>query len=517
MTTTAALLGRHKANASTENGIQAASARYASVPGTARVYTSESARASSRSTPASLAQLAWHGSAITVLGQIASAAIRFGANLVITRLLLPEQFGLMALITVFLVGLHLFSDIGIGPSIIQSPRGEQQVFLDTAWTVQAVRGTMLWLAACLLGWPLARFYGQPELVVLLPVAGLTALLGGLESTKLHVQSRRLSMLPVTLVDLVAQVASVLVMIGVALVWRSIWALVISGIASAFFRTVLSHAVLPGPGNRFAWDADSWRAMFAFGRWIFLSTALTFLATQSDRLLLGKLVTAGQLGLYAIAASLASMPLQVVQKLGQAVFFPVVATAMRQPGHNTRAIRDSHRKLLLALVPAVALGVAAAPAVVHLLYRPAYHAVGQLTTLLSIGTWLSIISTSYGVVLLAAGRPRYLSMGLALKLVLMAVLVWLAAPRYGVAGVALIVSLSELGTLVVNLVACRQLGAVTLAADVGVTIAGAVLVGGYLLTHALVLRVTGSPLVALAGVATLGLGATAFLLRRLGVA
>jgi O-antigen/teichoic acid export membrane protein len=73
--------------------------------------------------------------------------IRFGSNLIITRLLLPEHFGLMALVTTFLVGLALFSDTGVGPNIIQNPKGEEPIFFNTAWTVQAIRGVLLWVVA----------------------------------------------------------------------------------------------------------------------------------------------------------------------------------------------------------------------------------------------------------------------------------------------------------------------------------------------------------------------------------
>ncbi|HBB84471.1 MAG TPA: polysaccharide biosynthesis protein, partial [Sulfitobacter sp.] len=83
-----------------------------------------------------------------VLSYGGAQAIRLASNLILTRLLFPEAFGLMALIQVVIVGLTLFSDVGIGPSIAQSKRGDDRDFLNTAWTIQAIRGGCLWLAAC---------------------------------------------------------------------------------------------------------------------------------------------------------------------------------------------------------------------------------------------------------------------------------------------------------------------------------------------------------------------------------
>ena len=460
-----------------------------------------------------LGAVALRGSTITTLGQGASLAIRFVANLIITRLLLPEHFGLMALVNVFLVGLELFSDIGIGPNIIQSPRGEDPRFLDTAWTIQVLRGVALWLGACALAWPLAHVYRQPPLLWLLPVAGLAAIFGGLQSTKVYTLNRRLAFLRVIGVDVAAQAVSVVVMIGIAWIWCSVWSLVISALAFSALRTVLTHAALPGPRNRFAWDREAGRALFAFGRWIFVSTALTFLATQADRLVLGRLVPVSELGFYSIAGNLAGMPLQLVQRLGQVVFFPVVASSMRQPHHDPASIRRSRTKLLATLVPVVALGVAMASPAVNLLYRPNFHAIGPLASYLSIGTWLGSLSISYTVVLLAAGRPKFLSLGLAVKLVVLATLVWFVAPRYGVRGIAILTSLSEVGLLAVSMLACRRLHTVTFWPDLGLTVAGAALVGLFLLLHSTIRDATHAPVLALAVVTALALATTAIIAKK----
>ena len=434
--------------------------------------------------------------------------IRLGSNLVITRLLLPEHFGLMALVTTFLVGLALFSDTGVSASIIQNRRSEEPAFFNTAWTVQAIRGVLLWVMACLLAWPLSRFYHQPQLLTLLPVAGLTAVFSGLESMRGLILNRRLSFLAITLLDLAAQVLSVAAMIGLALAWRSVWALVLSGVLSTLMRTILSHTVLPGSRNRFAWDRAAARSLYEFGRWIFVSTAFTFLATQSDRLILGKLVSVDELGFYSIAASLAAVPLQLVQQLGGRVFFPVVATAMRQADHDPTSIRTNRTNLLLAMMPLMALGVAMSPALVRIMYRANFHPVGMLASYLCIGAWLTIVTTSYGVVLGAGGRPKYLSLGQMVKVILLVGPAWIAATRFGAAGVAVVVSLSELGLIAVSMVGCRRFKVVTIGWDLGITLAGAALVGIFLLLHSLFLRLTGIPVVALAVVSVIGLGCVA---------
>ena len=81
-----------------------------------------------------------NGSLWTFFGYGSSQIIRLGSNLVLARLLFPEAFGIMSLVTVVMQGLTMISDLGVGPSIIHSKRGDDPNFLNTAWTIQVIRG-----------------------------------------------------------------------------------------------------------------------------------------------------------------------------------------------------------------------------------------------------------------------------------------------------------------------------------------------------------------------------------------
>jgi len=149
------------------------------------------------------------GSAWSFSGYVLQQMLRLAGNLVLTRLLFPEAFGLMALVNIFLQGLAMFSDLGLGPSIIQNPRGTEPDFLNTAWTVQVIRGFVLCACALLLGWPLACFYKQSELAFLLPVAGVSAVISGLQSTAMYTENRKLVLGRITLIGVAAQLAGLL--------------------------------------------------------------------------------------------------------------------------------------------------------------------------------------------------------------------------------------------------------------------------------------------------------------------
>jgi O-antigen/teichoic acid export membrane protein len=407
-------------------------------------------------------------SVITLGGYGATSVLRFASNLILTRLLLPEQFGVMALVSVIITSLYLFSDIGIGPNIIQSRRGEDPTFLNTAWTLGVFRGITLWIIACVAAWPLSHFYGQPQITQLLPVTGLMAVAGGFESTRTFTENRRLALGRITAIDFASQAAGILFMVVVALETHSVWALVVGTVLTSIIKTVLSHTVLPGVRNRFAWDSGAGKAIVEFGRWIFLSTAFACLAGQSDQLILGKLISARQLGIYSIAAHLAAVPAQVIGQLAQRVLYPYIASALRRGDYERSSVRRNNTRLLLAVAPVIAMGIVLAPPVISLLYRSEYWEVGPLVSCLTIGTWLGAMSSSYNVTLLAAGMPKYM-LGNIGRTVFFSALIYFAWTRFGLTGVAVLVSLSELGNLAIAMFGCRLIGTLSLKANIGTTL------------------------------------------------
>lgn len=218
---------------------------------------------------------ALRGTAISLGGTGGQQMLRLISNLILTRLLFPEAFGLMALVQTFMTGLQMFSDIGIRPSIVQNKRGEDPAFLNTAWMIQIGRGVVLWLGACALAWPLAGFYNEPQITWLLPVVGINALIAGFTSTKTAVAGRNLRLGRQTVIGLVSQAVGLVVMIGLALIWPSVWSLVVGGLVSSLIGVVASHRFMPGIPNRLQWDASAARDLVSFGRFIFVSTLVGF--------------------------------------------------------------------------------------------------------------------------------------------------------------------------------------------------------------------------------------------------
>ncbi len=354
----------------------------------------------------SLIARALRSSALTVAGFGASQVIRLATNLILTRLLFPEAFGLMALISVVLLGLGQFSDVGIGPSIMQSKRGDDPDFLNTAWTIQVIRGIGLFLTACLLAWPAARFYGEPDLMAMLPVAGLTLLITGFNPTSLESAHRHMRLGRLTLIDIATQVIGVLIAIAFAWWLRSAWALVISGVVSALVQLWFYKAFLPGIKNRLRWEPAARHELIRFGKWIFLSTVCGFIFSQSDKIVLGKYLELGAFGIYNIGFFLASFPLMLGSMVNQKIVIPIYRecppAASRENFLSLRRMRMAMTAALIVLVTVFsALGVW----LVGLLYDARYQGAGAVVVLLALMQIPTIIQLTYDQAALAAGDSR----------------------------------------------------------------------------------------------------------------
>ncbi|HEY9698243.1 MAG TPA: oligosaccharide flippase family protein [Trichocoleus sp.] len=392
----------------------------------------------------SIKKLAIRGAVWTVAGYGAGQILRFGSNLLLTRLLFPDLFGLMSLVYVFISGLLLFSDLGIGTSVIQNKRGDDPDFLNTAWTMQVIRGAILWLLCLLIAVPVAHLYNEPQLAWLLPVVGLNSVAMGLNSTAIFTLNRNLSVKQLAIFELGGQLISVIVMLTWAVISPSIWALVAGGLVAPLFQLVWSHQMNKGKPNRFTWDKSAVSEIVSFGKWIFLSTALTFLSTQSDRLILGKLFSFEMLGVYGVAFTLADIPRQLMMAVSHKVIFPTYAKMLELPRSEFRTkILRNRRMILLVLAVVVAALTSCGDLVVTTLYDGRYRAAAWMLPLLAMGTWPVMLTQTIDPILFAIGQPRYIAFGCFLSFLFYIVGIPVTFSLYGSVGAVISVALSNI--------------------------------------------------------------------------
>lgn len=343
------------------------------------------------------------GTASVIGGHVVGQILRLGGNLVLTRLLAPEMYGVLALVYVVVIGVQMLSDTGIRGSIVYHERGEDPVFLNTAWTLQIIRGVILWLVIVAVAGPVSTFYGKPELRLLLPVMGLSAIIDGFASTSRFTLVRRLVPARQVGLQLGARLLSICVMIAWALVWPSVWALVAGGLVFALANTVGSFVLIPEYVNRLMFDRRAIKSLFHYGRWILLSTGLSFLLSQGDRVFLGKVLSSEELGIYAIAILFTEGLRQPIVALASSILQPLYARLAERGSDELRRKTFQARALILAAtVPGAWIFAIFGQQIIQFLYDARYWDAGWMLRILSVGVIGSILGLTADRAIVAAG-------------------------------------------------------------------------------------------------------------------
>ena len=352
-------------------------------------------------------RMVFRNSVVEILTYGATQALRLGSNLILTRLLFPEAFGLMAIVGIVLFGLTMLSDVGILQAVIQNPRGDDEDFLNTAWTLQIMRGGLLCILTWCIAYPASLAFEEPQLFGLLFAAGGQLVIQGCESTSLFTLRRQVASRKLAVIEIGVQFATFVAVVATAMIWHSVWALLIGATLGSVVRLVWSHLINVGYRNRLAWDQSAWQEITQFGRWIFGSSVATFLSSQSDRLILGGLLGMSTLGVYSIALMLSEAIGAAVSRVVSGVFYPVLA---RVSNEEPQILRDEYYaarfRLDLAALPALGALAMLGDFIIVLLWDARYAEAGWMLRVLAIRTAFACIMLPCEACLVAIGESRF---------------------------------------------------------------------------------------------------------------
>jgi O-antigen/teichoic acid export membrane protein len=283
-------------------------------------------------------------------------------------------------------------------------------------------------------------YADPRLPPMMAVFALTALLQGAESMQLATAQRELRGGHLARLEIGSQLVAMAVTLALAVATRSVWALLVGMLVASAARTAGSHFCLPGRTARPCWDRSCAREIVGFGKWIFLSSSVGFLAANGEKILLGGTLAAGSFGVFAIAATLLAAVTNVYATLNGHVIFSSLSDALRTGDAQTVRVYTRVQQLAdLFLGGAAGFLLAAGQWAVWILYDPRYHAACWMLQLLGLG----LLAMRHQVVeqlMFARGEPGWVSANNALRAIGLLVFIpagfAAAGERGAIAGVVL---------------------------------------------------------------------------------
>ena len=347
---------------------------------------------------------------------VLSSILRLGSNLALTRLLIPEMFGLMAVVIAVKMLVELMADVGLSQNVVQSDKAYDERFLRIIWTVQILRGFFLALCIVIVAFVLYFFAGdlfQPgsvyfneQLPILLVVSSTTAITSGFRSPYLYILKREVRPLIPASIEFFSTLSGIVVMIILAKKTGSIWSLVAGDIFTQLVWLLLSHVLGGGYRMRLAWDSTVVKEIFSFGKWIFLSSVAGIIILQGDRLLLAGMITPAELGYYSIAATLAYMLVHLLGKIGASISYPTFRQIIREEPEKIKSAYYRVRFFVDALVIFCACVLfLSAETIISILYDPRYLPAGGYLKILAV----SLIFIGFDYVehlFVALHKPKY---------------------------------------------------------------------------------------------------------------
>ncbi len=384
------------------------------------------------------------GAVFIAITTAAAVALRLLNSIVFSHLFIPKYFGLLALVTAILVGINLFSHLGLQDSVVQNPRGDDPDFLNTAWTLQLIRAIGVFLVCLLFAWPAARFYHESQMIGLLPLLGFSCIIGALSSSSLLTMARHIQVRELTLLELFSQFTAFAATITWGYFSPTVWALAGGRVISEVIRTAVSFRMMPEIRPKLKWDPSAVREIIKFGKWILVGSALTFLSSQSDRLILGKLIPIEVLALYGIAYAMSDLPRQIIGQFCSRVGFPFIAKFMDRPRPEFRQLLLKYRGPVLLLgAVLLSLTVCTGDLFITRVYNTRYHGAGWMVGILTVGLWHTLLYSTISPAIFALQKSHYSAIANFLYCVALFIALPLGFHYYGMLGAVVAVALSDL--------------------------------------------------------------------------
>jgi len=389
------------------------------------------------------------------LGSSFELAFRFGRNMVLTRLLAPEAFGIMAIVYSASYVIDMLAEIGVKEAIIQNPNGHESRYVNAAWWLSFVRGLisyiLLFAAAPLLG----RYYGYSELSSLMRIALLGIVLLGAQSPRSYVALKEMKFRKWTIMQSGSGLLGSLLVIVLTFFLRNVWALAIGYAAENLIRCVASYVLFPYC-PKFELDRDASRGLLTFSRGVFGLSFLNLIFSRADIFILGKMYAASDLGVYTMAVYLAQVPTAFISNVLSQTLMPSFARMQGDSSRMNGILTRATAVLAILGMPVLVFIALSNHSILSLIYGPRYILGSSTLMFAALVAFVNLLNVPITVIFYAVGRPQDHRRCVLIMAVLMIAITYPAAKEFGLVGGQIAALVAVVVGFVSQLVRIRQL-------------------------------------------------------------
>ncbi len=360
---------------------------------------------------------------------------------ILARILAPHDFGLMGIALLTMSTLETFSQTGFQAALIQK-KEDIESYLDAAWTVLILRGLVLFGILYFAAPYVASFFDTPEAKPIIQVIGLSVLFQAFTNIGVIYFQKELEFNKEFIYQLAGTLADFIVAISAVLILKNVWALVfglLAGNAARCFVSYLIHPYRPHLSR----DLRKAKELFGFGKWVLGSSILIFLITQGDDIFVGKLLGVAALGFYQMAYRISNMPVTEITQVISKVTFPAYSKLQ----DNLPKLREAYLKVLQLTAflsfPIAGLIFVLAPDFTKIFLGEKWM---PMVSAMQVLVLWGVIRSMAGVnssILQAVKRPDIITKLNAIKLPILAILIYPLSIKWGIVGTSLAVLISAI--------------------------------------------------------------------------
>ena len=341
------------------------------------------------------------GAVWTIVMRFMVRAIGMVSTIILARLLVPEDFGLVAIASLFVALLETTSQVNLSTYLIRTQKVDRSYY-DTAWTLLVARGGLIAIILVLAAPSIAAFYGDVRLErILYAMAGANAL-GSLKNIGIVNFQKFLQFDKDFKFTVLTKLSAFAVTILLAVIMRNYWALIIGTLSSHLAALIFSYTM---HSYRPKFSLVRTREIIKFAKWLLANNILNFAQRKCDVAVIGKILDAGSLGIYSIARDFSAIvSAEIIQPLHR-VLLPGLSKMADDREDARRGFLDGLSVIaLLGLPLSVGIGVTADP-LVRLALGPNWTGVIPILQVLTIVGVARICVANCGTYLLVLDQPH----------------------------------------------------------------------------------------------------------------
>ena len=344
----------------------------------------------------------------TISGMLWMAVQRFGrigisfiGNLVLARLLAPEDFGYIGMLMVFIAIADTFVDSGFGAALIQRKEPTQVDYSTIFYWNLIVAFVFFGVFYVCAPW-IADFYKLPALAPILRVQSTILILNAFSIIQLNQLIKQLEFKTLAKIHLIAAIASVALGIAMAYCGWGVWSLVIMNLSNAFILNIVVWTTTKWhPMWYFSWT--SFKSLFNYGSLILIASLIETIYTHIQLLVVGRVFSAKVLGYFTQAQKMEEIPVVTLSQVVNDVTFSIYSRVQNEKQRLVNGLQKSIQAITFLSFPLMVLLIIIAPDLFRLLFTDKWSDSVPLFQMLCVAKMLFTINSTNVSAIKATGR------------------------------------------------------------------------------------------------------------------